>query len=107
MTLLRGLSRVRLFAAALTVLCQAPLPMEFSRQEFWSGVPLPTPRDRLDPGINPHLLHLLHWQTDSLPPFHLSQPSPSMKKTLLKGGKEVRKAIVNKESTGGTESSEL
>ena len=53
MTLLRVLSRVRLFAAPLTVVCQAPLPMEFSRQEFWSGVPLPTPRDLLDPGIKP------------------------------------------------------
>ena len=53
MTLLRVLSCVRLFAAPLTVVCQAPLPMKFSRQEFWSGVPLPTPRDLLDPGIKP------------------------------------------------------
>ena len=30
-----------------------PLPMEFSRQEYWSGVPFPTPRDLSDPGIEP------------------------------------------------------
>jgi len=28
-----------------TVACQAPLPMEFSTQEYWSGVPFPTPGD--------------------------------------------------------------
>ena len=33
-------SRVRLFAAPWTVYCQAPLFMEFSRQEYWSGLPL-------------------------------------------------------------------
>ena len=30
---------------------QAPLSMGFSRQEFWSGLPFPPPRDLLDPGI--------------------------------------------------------
>ena len=35
---------------------QAPLSMEFSRQEYWSGLPLPTPGDLLDPGIDPPLL---------------------------------------------------
>ena len=38
---------------AWTVDCQAPLSMEFSRQEYWSGLPVPTPRDLLDPGIKP------------------------------------------------------
>ena len=32
---------------------QAPLPTEFSRQEYWSGLPFPTPGDRPDPGIEP------------------------------------------------------
>ena len=31
----------------------APLPMEFSRQKYWSGLPFPSPVDRLDPGIKP------------------------------------------------------
>ena len=33
--------------------CQSPLSMEFSRQEYWSGLPFPTPGDLLDPGIKP------------------------------------------------------
>ena len=37
------LSRVRLFATASTVTRQAPLSMEFSRQEYWSGLPCPPP----------------------------------------------------------------
>ena len=33
--------------------CQAPLCMEFSRQEYWGGLPLPPPEDLPDPGIEP------------------------------------------------------
>ena len=36
-----------------TVTCQAPLSMEFSRQEYWSGFPFPSPGDLSDPGIEP------------------------------------------------------
>ena len=32
---------------------QAPLSMEFCRQEYWSGLPFPTPEDLPDPGIEP------------------------------------------------------
>ena len=46
---------------------QAVLPLEFSRQEYWIGVPLPTPGDLANPAIKTHLLHLLLWQVDSLP----------------------------------------
>ena len=35
-----------------TVACQAPLSMEFSRQEYWSGLPFPPPGDLPDPGID-------------------------------------------------------
>ena len=46
------LSRVRLFVAPWTVACQAPLPVEFSRQEHWSGLPCRPPWDLSgDPGI--------------------------------------------------------
>ena len=41
------LSRVRLLATPWTVAHQAPPSMGFLRQEYWSGVPLPSPRDRL------------------------------------------------------------
>ena len=44
---------VRLFATPWTVACQAPLPMEFFRQEYWSGLPFPPPRDLPDPGVKP------------------------------------------------------
>ena len=40
--------------------------MGFSRQEYWSELPFPPPGDLPDPGIELHLLHLLHWQVDSL-----------------------------------------
>ena len=36
-----------------TVVCQAPLSMEFSRQEYWSGLPFPSPGNLPNPGIKP------------------------------------------------------
>ena len=45
------LSQVRLFAIPQTVAYQAPPSMEFSRQEYWSGLPFPSPGDLPDPGI--------------------------------------------------------
>ena len=39
----KSLSRVRLFATPWTAAYQAPPSMEFSRQEYWSGVPSPSP----------------------------------------------------------------
>ena len=42
------------------------LSMEFPRQVYWRGLPFSTPGDLPDPEIKPHLLHLLHWQADSL-----------------------------------------
>ena len=45
------LNRVRLFATLWTVACQAPLSNGFSRQEYWSGLPFPSPRDLQYPGI--------------------------------------------------------
>ena len=50
-----------------TVALQAPLSMEFSRQEGWSGLPFPPPGDLRTQGMNQCLLHLLHWQAGSLP----------------------------------------
>ena len=49
----QSLSCVCFFAAPWTVACQAPLSMEFSRQENWRGLPFPTPEHLLDPGIEP------------------------------------------------------
>ena len=47
-----------------TVACQAPLSMRFSRQEYRSGLPFPSPGDLPDPGIEPGSPIL---QVDSLP----------------------------------------
>ena len=47
------LSRVQLFVTPWTAAYQAPLSMEFSRQEYWSGLPFSTPGDLPDPGIEP------------------------------------------------------
>jgi len=47
------LSRVRLFATPWTVAHQAPLSMGFSRQEYWSGLPFPSPGGLPDQGIEP------------------------------------------------------
>ena len=46
-----------------TVACQAPLSMAFSREEYWSGLPFPSPGDLPNPGIEPRSPAL---QADSL-----------------------------------------
>ena len=63
----QSFSRVRLFATPWTVAHQAPLSIGFSRQEYWSRFPSPSPRDLPDPGMEPRSPAL---QTDSLPLSH-------------------------------------
>ena len=53
----QSLSRVRLFVTPWTVAYQASLFMGFSSQEYWRGLPFPSPGDLPDPGIKPGLLH--------------------------------------------------
>ena len=50
---------LQLFATLWTVANQAPLPMGFSRQEYWSGLPFPSPEDLLDPGL-PHCRQMFY-----------------------------------------------
>ena len=50
------LSCDQLFATPWTIACQAPLSMEFSRQEYWSRLPFPTPGYPPNPGIEPESL---------------------------------------------------
>ena len=47
------LGHVQLLTIPWTVACQSPLSMEFSRQEYWSGLPLLTAEDLPDPGMEP------------------------------------------------------
>ena len=50
---MKSLSRVPLFATPWTVARQAPLSVGFSRQEYWSGLPFPSPGDLPNAGIEP------------------------------------------------------
>ena len=63
----QSLSHVRLFVTPWTVAHQAPLSMEFSKQEYWSGLLFPTPGALPDSRSDPWLLRLVHWQAVSLP----------------------------------------
>ena len=45
------------FATPCAVACQTPLSMGFARQEYWGGLPFPSPGDFLDLGIEPCFLH--------------------------------------------------
>ena len=56
MCMLSRFSRVRLFAALWTVVCQASLSMEFPRQEYWRGLPCPPPGALPGPRIEPSSL---------------------------------------------------
>ena len=49
----QSLSHVQLFGTPWTAAHQASLSMEFSRQEYWSGLPCPPPGDLPDPGVEP------------------------------------------------------
>ena len=49
----KSLSRVQLFATPWTVACQAPLSVRFSGQEYWNGLPFPSPGHLPDPGTEP------------------------------------------------------
>ena len=60
----KSLSHVWLFVTPWTVAYQAALPMGFSKQEYWSGLPFPSPGDLPNPGIEPRSPTL---QADALP----------------------------------------
>ena len=66
------LSHVRLFVTPWTLACQAPPSMVFSRQEYWRGLPFPSPGDLPDPGSEPRSPS---FQADSLP----SEPAGKLK----------------------------
>ena len=59
-------SHVQLFETPWTVTLQVPLSMGFSTQEYWSGLPFPSPSSLPDPGIKPASPVSLALQTDSL-----------------------------------------
>ena len=79
MCMLNHISHVILFATLWSIACQASVSMEFSRQEYWSGLPCPPPGDPPDPAYCLssilHLLCLLHWQVCSLPLASSGKPA--------------------------------
>ena len=68
----------RLFGTPWTVAHQAPLSMGFPRQEYWSGLPFPSPGDLPDPGIE---LASASLQADSLPTEPLGKPTKDAQTT--------------------------
>ena len=67
--MLSHVSHVWLLVTLWTVAHQALLSMGFSRQEYWSGLPCPTPEDLPNPGIEP-VSHESALQVDSFPLSH-------------------------------------
>ena len=68
---MKSFSHVRLFVTPWTVAHQAPPSTGFSRQEYWSGWPFPSPGDLPHPGIKPGSPTL---QADALPSEPLRKP---------------------------------
>ena len=61
------LSHVQLFATLWMIAHQAPLPLEFSQQEYWSGLLFLPPRNLPNPGIRPTSPATPTVQANSLP----------------------------------------
>ena len=77
---------------------QTPLSMEFFRQEYWSGLPFPSPGDLRTQGSNPSLLHC---QEDSLPLSHLVQATSILNHYLHAPNSQTHN-LVNICSVAGT-----
>ena len=74
------LNCVQLFATPQTIACQAPLSMEFSRQEYWCKLSCPLPGDLPNPGIKPASPAL---QADSLPLSYQGSPHNILHNNLI------------------------
>ena len=66
---------LRLFVTLWTVACQTLLSMGFSRQEYWSGLPFPSPGDFPNTEMEPRSPAVPSFQTGSLPLSHWESPS--------------------------------
>ena len=75
-------SCVQLFATLWTIDCQAPLSLGSSRQEYWSGLPCPSPRDLPDPRFEPMSLRSPALQVSSLPLAPPGKPSFASRPTV-------------------------
>ena len=91
---MKSLSCVRLFVTPWTVACQAPLSMGFSRQEYWSGLPFPSPGDLPNPGIEPGSPALQAGALSSEPP---GNPNRNLK------DHKIEETVVYQDIRGRTE----
>ena len=71
---MKSLSCVRLFATPWTAAYQAPPSMAFSKQEYWSGLPFPSPGDLPNPGMESGSPELWADSLPSEPPGKLKVP---------------------------------
>ena len=85
------------FATPWTVAHQAPLSMGFSRQEYWSRLPCPSPGNLLNPGIESVSFESPHWQADCLWLGHLGSlwSSQIKKKERKKKRKRDRRRLLS------------
>ena len=77
-------SRVQLSATPWTITHQAPLPMGFSRQEHWTGLPCSPPWDLADPGIRP--ASLMKRETSAPPSGDGRRPTPRDRRRADRSG---------------------
>ena len=73
--------------------------MEFSRQEYWSGLPCPPPGDLPDPGVKPESLSSLYWQAGSLPLVPPGKPFPSASDLSSSSTSEARASCLGAQSS--------
>ena len=97
----KSLSRVQLFATPWIVAYQASLSIGFSRQEYWSRLPFPSPGDLPDPGIKPRTPAL---QADVLPFEPPGKPNVKQLYSIFKK-KSTNKIKGRRGSTRGREGS--
>ena len=77
-------------ATLWTAACQAPLTMEFSRQQYWKGLPCPPSGDLPNPGPEP--MSFMHWQVGSLP---LAPPGKPRRKCIQEAKMVIVKIQIN------------
>ena len=87
------------FETPWTITLQAPLSMEFSRQEYQSGLPCPCPEDLPDPGIEPNSPTLQANFLPSEPPGKLILREMQIKTTMTYHFKPIRMAIIKKSTS--------
>ena len=91
---MKSLNHVRLFVIPWTVAYHAPPSMGFSKQEYWSGLPFPSPEDLPKPGIEPGSLAAPALLADSFPnepPGKLNAYTYSEVNSIINWGNEYPK----------------